>query len=69
MKAMLEFTLPEDQNDFQCALKGFERKLALERICEYLRRYDKHISLPKTQSALLDKIRTEIFEIISNAED
>lgn len=37
MKAILEFDLPEDQNDFNYATNGFDYYMALSQMDEWLR--------------------------------
>lgn len=37
MKAILEFNLPEDQYDFQCANKGFDAIMIIDEVLSHLR--------------------------------
>ena len=37
MKAILEFNLPDDQYDFKCANLGFQYRMALEEMDQFLR--------------------------------
>lgn len=37
MKAILEFNLPDDQFDFQCANKGFEAVMIIDDVLSHLR--------------------------------
>jgi hypothetical protein len=56
MKAILEFTLPEEQEEHQNAVKGFCYKLALEDMDNYFR------SRLKYEDGLSEEVRNALQE-------
>ena len=60
MKAILEFTLPEETNEHQTALEGGKWRAALEELDNWLRGIDKYGGeVPTAQG-----VRTKIYEIL-----
>lgn len=68
MKAILEFSLPEDREDFNMARQASALSVALEDIQTYLRALHKYSDLSKEKQELLEEIRTKFFEIISELD-
>ena len=66
MKAILEFTLPADDWEFQQARQGAEYRAVLSQTIEALRRYRKGEHPPKVQEMLAD-IWTELWAILDEA--
>lgn len=67
MKATLTFNLPEDQDDFNNAVKGIDYKIALQEIGEYLRRELKYNqSLTDIEYKTIEKIREEFNGILTD---
>lgn len=67
MKATLTFNLPEDQDDFNNAVKGIDYKIALQEIAEYLRRelkYNQNLSDIEYQT--IEKVREEFNGILTD---
>lgn len=67
MKATLTFNLPEDQDDFNNAVKGIDYKIALQEIAEYLRRELKYNqSLTDIEYKTIEKVREEFNGILTD---
>lgn len=65
MKATLEFTLPDEYSELQCALHASDYKIALEEFSQYLRGLDKHEAHTqfKDTADMAQKIREYFYEI------
>ena len=63
MKSKLEFDLPKEEYDFECAINGAKYKNQLLAIECLLRKIWKHEELTDTQSELIERIRTEFYLI------
>ena len=68
MKATLEFNLPEDQFEYDCAFKSFKMWSALEEINQELRLIWKYEDLKENQFEMVERIREKIFEILQDNE-
>mgnify|MGYP000471389687 FL=1 len=67
MKAVLEFNLPEDGDDFRHAINGEQYFIALHNIREDVRQIWKYNSLPEEQFDLVDRIYQMINQRINEA--
>ena len=67
MKATLEFNLPEDQFEYDCAFKSF-KMWSLEEINQELRLIWKYEDLKENQFEMVERIREKIFEILQDNE-
>jgi len=67
MKAVLEFNLPEDGDDFRHAVNGEQYFIALHNIREDVRQIWKYNSLPEEQFDLVDRIYQMINQRINEA--
>ena len=67
MKAILEFNLPEDGDDFRYAVNGEQYFIALHNIREDVRQIWKYNSLPEEQFDLVDRIYQMINQRINEA--
>ena len=68
MKAVLEFNLPEDGDDFRHAINGEQYFIALHNIREDVRQIWKYNSLPEEQFDLVDRIYQMINQRINEGE-
>jgi hypothetical protein len=66
-KAMLEFNLPEDDDDFRYAINGEAYREALNNIREDVRQIWKYNDLPEDQFNLVDRIYQMINQRINEA--
>ena len=67
MKAILEFNLPEEQDDHRVALDGWKWRAVVSDIADQLRsalKYDE--KLTPESNAFLDKFREELFQLIAD---
>lgn len=66
MKAILEFNLPEDNDDFDMAVKGVKYFIALDEIRNRLRNILKYNSdhFNEQELELIEKAQKEFFEIL-----
>lgn len=64
-KGILEFTLPEEQDEFNTAVHASEYRAIIEDILNKTRNDLKHGSLTKATQDYLDKMRDEIYESLS----
>ena len=67
MKAVLEFNLPDDGDDFRHAVNGEQYFIALHNIREDVRQIWKYNSLPEEQFDLVDRIYQMINQRINEA--
>lgn len=65
MKAVLEFNLPEDQDDFDTAINGWKYRSIIWDINNFLRSKLKYNELSSEQREVYDKIRTELWNLIN----
>ena len=65
MKGILEFNLPEENDEFQTAVHAGDYRGIIEDILNKTRNDLKHGSLTKTTQDYLDKLRDEIYESLS----
>jgi hypothetical protein len=66
MKAILEFNLPDDQSDFDLAIKALDMRIALDGIREYLRgkvKYDNH---DEKKWEAYNEVYEHFFEILND---
>lgn len=63
MRATLEFTLPEEREEFDSALRGGKAFAFIHDFEEFLRREYKHQELPEDSSVLWKLVRTKFFEL------
>ena len=68
MKAVLEFNLPEDGDDFRYAINGEAYREALYNIKEDVRQIWKYNQLPEDQFNLVDRIYQMICQRINEGE-
>jgi hypothetical protein len=68
MKATLKFNLPEDQFEFDCAVKSTKMVFALTEIKEEIRSFIKYQELKENQYEIIDKLRDRFHEILSDNE-
>lgn len=64
MKAILEFTLPEEQHEHQDAIQGSLWKWAINDISNYLRNEAKHVDHTVEEYQILDAVRERLAEIL-----
>ena len=65
MKAVLEFNLPEDQDDFDTATSGWKYRSVLCDIDNFLRSKLKYEELPPGEDNAYEKARTELWSLIN----
>jgi hypothetical protein len=65
MKAILEFTLPDDEDEYRASVAGNKAFLALSEIANHLRGY-KHRELSKKEIILWDEIRDAFYAIVND---
>lgn len=69
MKAILKFKLPEEQEEFEIANKGWKFRLALSTYDQYLRsklKYDE--SLTDEQYKVYEEARAKFWEILQEEQ-
>ena len=65
MKAVLEFSLPEDQYDFDTAADGWKYRSVLCDIDDFLRSKLKYEELAPGEGGAYDKTRTELWNLLN----
>lgn len=67
MKAILEFTLPEEQVEFDCAVDGVKWMSAMWELDQYLRNQLKYEAeqLPKDKLNAIKEFRIKLYEILT----
>jgi hypothetical protein len=68
MKATLKFNLPEDEFEFNCAVKSTKMYFALTEIKEELRAIWKYEELKENQFEMVERLREKFFEILTENE-
>ncbi len=63
MKATLEFTLPEEQDEFDKAQQGMSYWLALEEMDGWLRNILKYGALPDEEQRIYQEVRDKLTSI------
>ena len=68
MKATIEYNLPDDQFEFDNAVKSNKMWHALTEIKDELRRIYKYEDLKENEFEMVERIREKFFEILSDNE-
>lgn len=63
MKAILEFNLPEENEDHDLALNGYKYKIIVDEIDNYLRSKLKYEDLSDVEHDIYQKVRDELARI------
>jgi hypothetical protein len=66
MKAILKFTLPEEQEEHHDALNGWRYKLAINQLDEWLRSLSKHQDI---EDVPVNKVRDKLAELCNDFWD
>jgi hypothetical protein len=66
MKAIIEFNLPEDQNEYELCNKAQEMSDAIKDVRDYLRSKVKYETQDKKKWEGYDEVYQQFFEIINN---
>ena len=68
MKAIIEYNLPEDQFEFDNAVKSMKMWHALNEVKDELRRIYKYEDLKENEFEIVERIREKFFEILQENE-
>jgi hypothetical protein len=68
MKATLKYNLPDDDFEFNCAVKSTKMYFALTEIKDEIRSFIKYQELKENQYEIIDKLRDRFHEILSDNE-
>jgi len=68
MKATIEYNLPDDQFEFDNAVKSNKMWHALTEVKDELRRIWKYEDLKENQYEMVERIREKFFEILQENE-
>lgn len=68
MKATIEYNLPDDQFEFESAVKSTKMFFALTEIKDELRFIWKYEELKENQFEMVERIREKFFEILTENE-
>jgi hypothetical protein len=68
MKATLKFNLPEDQFEFDCAMKSTKMYFALTEIKEEIRSVLKYGELRDDQYKFIEELQEKFHEILTDNE-
>ena len=68
MKVKLKYNLPDDDFEFNCAVKSTKMYFALTEIKEELRAIWKYEELKENQFEMVERIREKFFEILTENE-
>ena len=68
MKVKLEYNLPDDQFEFECAVKSTKMYFALTELNDELRSIWKYEDLKANQFEMVERIREKFFEILTENE-
>jgi hypothetical protein len=68
MEATIKFNLPDDEFEFNCAVKSTKMFFALTEIKDELRAIWKYEELKENQFEMVERIREKFFEILLENE-
>lgn len=68
MKAILEFNLPEDKEEFENAVKGMNWALTLWELDNFLRNKLKHGHDFHSIDGALEAVRTKLYEVMEDQD-
>jgi hypothetical protein len=68
MKAKLEYNLPDDEFEFNCAVKSTKMYFALTEIKEEIRGFIKYKALKENQYEIIEELNEKFYEILSDNE-
>lgn len=68
MRGILEFSLPEDTEEFETSQNGWKYKSCLIQLSEYLRKKYKHVDASQDKRDELNSIKDRFFEILRENE-
>jgi len=68
MKATLKYNLPDDEFEFNCAVKSTKMYFALTEIQDELRRQLKCEDLKKNQYEMIELLITYFYEVLNDNE-
>jgi len=68
MKATIKYNLPDDQFEFDSAVKSMKMFFALTEIKDELRSIWKYEELKENQFEMVERIREKFFEILTENE-
>jgi hypothetical protein len=66
--ATLTFTLPEEQEEFDRAVKGSDWRMVVEDLEAHLQSRLKHEDLSEDVHAALDRARTHLYELLEGRQ-
>jgi hypothetical protein len=66
--ATLTFTLPEEQEEFDRAVKGSDWRMVVEDLDAHLRSRLRHEDLSEDVHAALDRARTHLYEFLEGRQ-
>ena len=67
-KATLEFSLPEELDDFELAMDGAKYAAAIFEIMSHMRNAIKYEELPEPTHEYITKLRAEFFRILDSLD-
>ncbi len=68
MKAILSFSIPQEQEEFELAQKGGKYKAVLEDLDNWLRSKLKYEDLPEQEDKTLNSVRNKLHELLNEEE-
>ena len=68
MKATIEYNLPDDQFEYDCAIKSMKMWSALTELEDELRRQLKCEDLEENQYEMVERLRSYFYEVLHDNE-
>lgn len=68
MRSILEFTLPEESEEYMDALRGSRYHGVLQELDNHLRAKLKYEDLPSEQAKIYEEIRSKLVELCSDSD-
>lgn len=62
-KVILEFTTPEEKEELEWAMKGFDNFMVVEGIDDFLRAKIKHADLTELEEKIYQEVRDKLWEL------
>ena len=68
MRAIIEFTLPEEQDEFDTYRRAMDYAIVLEDLDQYLRAQVKYTERPDSELAVIREVRDKLRELMESRD-
>ena len=68
MRAIIEFTLPEEQDEFDTYRRAMDYAIVLEDLDQYLRSQVKYTERPDSELAVIQEVRDKLRDLMESRD-